>query len=234
MIEITDYTKSKLLELKEEKGITLEGNILKLIDAGDDEVFKDYLDDAIKKDKDTRRRRLDITKKIQSQNAELSRSQKENDRVNRQLIKALDESDQSNQKTIKAKDAAIKAKDEAEASKIEALHQKRKADNARKEAETARIEAENAKVAAVNDLEMMQKKSQFELIGTIVKVALYIILGVGVVTTLLYSIVLFNDMDSTVIGSTWTNIISILLTNSFSIIGTIMGVKYANGKDKKE
>ena len=227
MIEITDYTKSKLLELKEVKGITLEGNILKLIDAGDDEVFKDYLDESIKKDKDTRRRRLDITKKIQSQNNELSKSQKENDRVNRQLNKALKETDIFYR-------GAIKAKDDAESSKIEALHQKRKAENARKESEKAREEAENAKKVAETDLEIIQKKSQFELIGTIVKVALYIILGVGLVTTALYLVVLFNGMDSTIIGSTWTNIISILLTNSFSIIGTIMGVKYANGNDKEE
>lgn len=234
MIEITDYTKSKLLKLREEKGITLEGNILKLIDAGDDEVFREYIDESIRKDKETRRKRLDITKRIQSQNNELNRSQKENDRVNRQLTKALEEADSSNQKTIKAKDIAIKAKDEAEASKIEAIDQKRKADNARKESEIARVESENAKVVALKDLELEQKKSQFELIGTIVKVALYIILGVGVVTTALYALVLFNGMDATIIGSTWTNIISILLTNSFSIIGTIMGVKYANGKDKKE
>ena len=226
MIEIADYTKKKLLELREEKGITLEGNILKLIDAGNDEVFQVYLDEAIKKDKDTRRKRLDITKKIQSQNSELSKSQKENTRVNKQLIKALDEADQSNKKAIKAKDDAIKAKDDAEASKIEALHQKRKA-------ESAMVEAENAKVDALKELETEQKKHQYELIGKIVKVALFIILGVGVVTTSLYVIVLFKGMDTTIIGSTWTNIISILLTNSFSIIGTIMGVKYANSKDEK-
>jgi hypothetical protein len=34
-------------------------------------------------------------------------------------------------------------------------------------------------------------------------------------------------MDTTLLGNAWTNMFGILLTNSFSIIGTIMGVKYA-------
>jgi hypothetical protein len=47
-------------------------------------------------------------------------------------------------------------------------------------------------------------------------------------------IILFAGKDTviaqqtTTIGSTWTNIIGILLTNCFSIVGTIMGVKYAS------
>ena len=37
------------------------------------------------------------------------------------------------------------------------------------------------------------------------------------------------------IGSTWSNMLSILLTNAFSIVGTLMGVKYAseNKKDNR-
>lgn len=227
MIEVTEHTRKKLLELHRDRGIMLEGNVLKLMDAGDDEDFQQYLVDAIKKDKDTRRKRLDITKKIQSQNTELAKSQKENDRVNRQLTKALEEADISHKKTMKARDEAIKAKDEAEASKIESQHQKRKAENARKESENAREEAENAKKVAENDLEMIQKKTQFELIGTIVKVALLVIIGVGTTTTAIYVVSLIMGLDTTNVFTTWSNIISILLTNSFSIVGTIMGVKYA-------
>lgn len=37
--------------------------------------------------------------------------------------------------------------------------------------------------------------------------------------------------DSKIIESTWSNLFGILLTNSFSIVGTIMGVKYATEKD---
>jgi len=95
--------------------------------------------------------------------------------------------------------------------------------------------AEEAKVAAENDLDIMQKKSQFELIGNIVSYALYIIAGIGVVTTALYIMAIFlNSEETTLIGSTWSNLFGILLTNSFSIIGTIMGVKYATDGEKRE
>ena len=95
--------------------------------------------------------------------------------------------------------------------------------------------AEKAKEEAVYDLDLMQKKSQFELIGRIVQVALWIIMGVGITTTVLYSIALFNpSVDTTLLGNAWSNLFGILLTNSFSIIGTIMGVKYASeGNSKK-
>ena len=94
--------------------------------------------------------------------------------------------------------------------------------------EQARIEAENAKREAMNDLDLLQKKSQTELIGTIVKVALGVIITVGIITTVMYMISLFMNKDTQIIGSTWSNMFGILLTNAFSIIGTIMGVKYAS------
>ena len=89
-----------------------------------------------------------------------------------------------------------------------------------------------AKDAALNDLDLIQKKSQFELIGTIVKTALFIILGVGAVTTIMYGMAMWTGKDTQIIGSTWSNMFGILLTNAFSIVGTIMGVKYAS--EKKE
>ena len=100
--------------------------------------------------------------------------------------------------------------------------------------------AEGAKTEALNDLDLLQRKTQFELIGNIVKVALWIIMAVGITTTLLYVVALFlkgNGPDTTLIGNTWSNLLGILLTNSFSIIGTIMGVKYASessGEKQKE
>ncbi len=104
------------------------------------------------------------------------------------------------------------------------------------ELKKALVLAEEAKVSAENDLDIIQKKSQFELIGSIVNYALYIIAGIGVVTTALYVVaILLNSEETTLIGSTWSNLFGILLTNSFSIIGTIMGVKYAtDGKKDKE
>ena len=84
---------------------------------------------------------------------------------------------------------------------------------------------------ALEDLEVMQKRTQFELISTIVKVALYVIVGVGVLTTIMYAWAIGSGTDTQIIGSTWSNMFGILLTNAFSIVGTIMGVKYATDKD---
>ena len=106
------------------------------------------------------------------------------------------------------------------------------AKNATWEAEKLRVEAEKGKDKALEDLELMQKKTQFELIGQIVKVALWVILGVGAITTLLFAFTLVTGKENPILESTWSNLFGILLTNSFSIIGTIMGVKYATEKDK--
>ena len=89
---------------------------------------------------------------------------------------------------------------------------------------------ENLRDEAVEDLDMMQKRTQFELIGLIVRVALIIIVGVGLTTTVLYTIAMLANKDTTILGNAWSNLFGILLTNSFSIIGTIMGVKYATEK----
>jgi hypothetical protein len=129
-----------------------------------------------------------------------------------------------------AKQEAEDSLEEAQIARVEAESARVEAESARVEAESARVEAENAKIAAESDLDLIQKKSQFELIGTIVRVALWVILGVGVVTTGMYLIALSTGLDTSVIGSTWSNIIGILLTNAFSIVGTIMGVKYASEK----
>lgn len=103
------------------------------------------------------------------------------------------------------------------------------------EAQKLRKEAEVGKEKAIEDLELIQKKTQFELIGRIVKIALWVIVGVGLTTSALYVFVLSMGYDAKIIESTWSNLFGILLTNSFSIIGTIMGVKYAteNGNDRK-
>jgi hypothetical protein len=72
------------------------------------------------------------------------------------------------------------------------------------------------------------------LISTIVRIALFVIIGVGLITTAVYMVALFSNKDTAIIGSTWSNMFGILLTNSFSIIGTIMGVKYAASSKKEE
>jgi hypothetical protein len=90
------------------------------------------------------------------------------------------------------------------------------------------------KNAALNDLDIVMKKSQSELIKTIVRVALAVIVGVGLVTTVLYWMAIVTKRDTQIIGSTWSNMFSVLLTNAFSIVGTIMGIKYATQDGNKE
>lgn len=98
------------------------------------------------------------------------------------------------------------------------------------EATELKSKAEENMDKALEDLELMQKRSQFELIGTIVRVALWVIIGVGVLTSIMYAIAIMSGVDTQIIGSTWSNMFGILLTNAFSIVGTIMGVKYATEK----
>lgn len=95
----------------------------------------------------------------------------------------------------------------------------------------AAIEIE--KDAALNDLDATIKKSQNELIKVIVKSALFVIMSVGFITTIMYSFAILSNKDTQIIGSTWSNMFSVLLTNAFSIVGTIMGIKYATSEDKK-
>ena len=137
MIVLNDEIKNKLIELYRTKNIALEGNIIKIIDPQNDKNFKDYLKKCSEKDKDIRRKRLEITKQIQSQNKELLESQEEKDQLMREIQEALEK-------------------------------------------------AEEAKNIALNDLDIIQKRTQFKLINIIVKMAMYIIVGVGVSATILY------------------------------------------------
>jgi hypothetical protein len=179
-------TRDILLNIKKDRGVYLEGNLLKLIKAeANDEEFEEYLQECIDRDKAVRVKRLDITKQVQKQNSTLIKNQEEITRINEELKTSL------------------------------------------KLTEKAKCEAETAKETALNDLDLLQKKTQTELIGTIVKVALIVIVSVGVVSTGMYGLAIWKSKDTQIIGSAWSNMLSILLTNAFSIIGTIMGVKYA-------
>ena len=182
MVEVREETKLTLLEIYKETGIGLEGNMLKLINSEGEDEFSLYIKDCIDKDKEKRRKRLEITKQVQDQNKELTKAKEEIERVNEELKLSL-------------------------------------------------IDVQKAKESVENDLDVLQKKTQYELINTIVRVALFVIIGVGVTTTILYMVSMFTGKDTQIIGSTWSNMFGILLTNAFSIVGTIMGVKYAN-RDK--
>lgn len=180
-IKLDELTKNALLKIQKTTGIYLEGNILKLLEETDNKDFKSYLETAINLDKETRRKRLEITKQIQNQNKELISWKKKNSELMTELEDAL------------------------------------------KNTQTAKEEVQK-------DLDILQKKIQTELIGTIVKVSLITIVSIGVISTCLYAIALFMNKDTTILGNAWSNMFGILLTNCFSIIGTIMGVKYASEK----
>jgi hypothetical protein len=178
-MKLNKETQDQLIECAKSKGIYLEGNILKVIDSSDDQIFDKYIKSAIEKDTETRKKRLEMTKQVQEQNLELTKWKSENEKINEELKVALETT-------------------------------------------------EKAKEAALNDLDLLQKKTQYQLIESIVKVSLWIVSGVGVVTTLMFALTLIIGVDNKIIESAWSNMFGILLTNSFSIIGTIMGVKYAS------
>lgn len=183
-MRLSSESEKALIAVADDKGIHLEGNLLKVLET-DSPSFSSYVEISKKKDRQTREKRLEVTKKFQKQNAELAKKAEENFSLMGELKDALDA-------------------------------------------------AENAKKEVERDLDILQKKSQFELIGSIVNVALYVIIGVGVSTTVLYCYALYYNVDTTLIGNAWSNMFGILLTNSFSIIGTIMGVKYASNESAKK
>jgi hypothetical protein len=225
MIKIDSDTKKILMDLYLKKGISLEGNITKLIDGEDDEDFKKYLKECETKDSDKRKKRLEITKQVQTKNNELTKLNSENERIMKELQQTLKEVEDSKITYEVQNKELVEWKEDNERLTKDLQTEMLKSEN-------ARIEAEQAKTIALTDLDLLQKKTQTELIGKIVKVALFVIIGVGVITTILYIIAMFTDKDTQIIGSTWSNMFGILLTNAFSIIGTIMGVKYAS--EKKE
>jgi hypothetical protein len=220
MIKIDSNTKKTLMDLYSKKGIGLEGNITKLIDGENDEEFKKYLKECETKDGDKRRKRLEMTKKIQKQNEELIKLNAENQKI-------LDEQ-QTTLKEVEETKVTLEVQNrELNEWKLDNIRLTEELKNEMVKVEQARITAETAKQNAENDLDLLQKKNQTELISTIVRVALYIIVGVGIVTTGVYVFTLIMGKDTQVISAAWSNIFGILLTNAFSIVGTIMGIKYA-------
>jgi len=199
----------------------LEGNILRLFDIGGDEEFEKYINKCIESDKDTRRVRLSITKRIQSQNKELSELNDENKRILQELHHTLENVEQD-KFTYEVQNRELNEW------KLENIRLTEELKNEMVKSEQARLTAETAKQNAENDLDIIQKRNQTELISIIVKVALWMIIGVGVVTTLVYLITLSMGKDTQVISAAWANMFGILLTNAFSIVGTIMGIKYAS------
>jgi len=220
-------TKKQLIELLKTKNIGLEGNIVKLIDADGDDEFAAYLKQCTDKDVAARRKRLEMTKQVQTQNAELTKLNDANQKMMEELQETLKNVEESkltfevqNRELNEWKQENLRLTEELQTEMVKS--------------EQARVAAENAKNEAENNLDLIQKKTQFELINNIVRVALYVIIGVGTITTGIYVYSMTIGMDTDIIGSTWSNMFGILLTNSFSIVGTILGVKYGTSPSKEE
>ena len=227
MIVLDKDTKKILIETLKTKNIGLEGNITKLIDAQDDEEFKQYLKTCIDKDMTSRRKRLEMTKQVQVQNKDLTTLNEENQRILAELQETLKNVEESKM-TFEVQNRELNEW------KLENIRLTDELQNEMLKSEQARIVAENAKNEAENNLDLIQKKTQFELINNIVRVALYVIIGVGGITTGIYVYSMSIGMDTDIIGSTWSNMFGILLTNSFSIVGTILGVKYGASPNKDD
>jgi len=224
MIKFSTNTKKQLIDLYKVKNIGLEGNLLKIVDSEEDSEFSQYIKTCIDKDKESRKKRLDITKQIQNKNTELQNLNSENTRILEELKITLDNVE-SSKKQIEFQNAELLSwKEENERIQLELQEEM-------KRTESAREEAEHAKSNALSDLDLLQKKTQTELMGNIVKVALGVIMFVAVITTAMYVFSIIMGREVNTIGPAWSNMFGILLTNAFSIVGTIMGVKYAN-KDK--
>ena len=78
-IKLCKEDKQQFLDISKDRRVFLEGNIIKLIDDGDDIIFKQYLLDAKAQDISNRKKRLEVTKQVQIQNRELIASQEENE-----------------------------------------------------------------------------------------------------------------------------------------------------------
>jgi len=221
MITFNKNTKQQLISLCKTRNLCLEGNIIKVIDYSGDTEFEQYIQTCLEKDKDVRRKRLEITKQIQQKNTELEKLNLENERILEDLQVTLKEVGDAKITYEVQNRELIAWKEDNERISLELQQEMLKS-------EQARVEAENAKRTAENDLDVLQKRTQTQLIERIVKVSLGVIVTVGLITTLMYGIALFTEKDTQIIGSTWANMFGILLTNAFSIIGTIMGVKYAS------
>lgn len=182
-IKFSKSSSEQILELVNHN-IRIEGNFLKIIDTSDNPELEKYVKESIEKDIETRKKRLEITRQVQTQNKELVEWKEKNEQAQIDLKKALEESNK------------------------------------------AKAIAEKAKLLAEEDLDVLVKKNQNELVNKIVGTSLIVILGVGLITSVLYFYTIVTGNENQIIESSWANMFSILLTNSFSIIGTIMGVKH--------
>ena len=141
-------TKKELIELFKSKSIGLEGNIVKLINSDGDEEFASYLKQCSEKDVALRRKRLEMTKQVQTQNAELSKLNDANQKMMEELQNTLTSMEEQKNQIESQNSELLTWKQENEKIGAELVE-------AMKQSEQARLIAENAKDQAENNLDMM-------------------------------------------------------------------------------
>ena len=70
-LRLPDDVWASLITLSQKNKIYLEGNILKVLDAGGSRSYRAYLERAVAVDSEKREKRLQVSKRVQAANAEL-------------------------------------------------------------------------------------------------------------------------------------------------------------------
>ena len=94
-----------------------------------------------------------------------------------------------------------------------------------KKLEEAKNKAEHGEGEALKNLEILSKKQQLETFDKVVRFMIYSIVGGMVLINILFVIALFKEVDNQILMTTWASTMTMVFTNAFSIIATIMGVK---------
>ena len=92
MINPKDTVQDALLKAKA-KRVYLEGNLVKILSKQFPAQVKEYIEECKTKDKQARKKRLDVTKQVQSQNKELAQAAEDNEKLMAELQVALKEAE---------------------------------------------------------------------------------------------------------------------------------------------
>lgn len=225
MISFPREVEESLMQLAVDNNVLIGGKIAKVI-RSDNTDFQEYLKKVVEKEKSLRLVRLSNNKQTQKTMQDLKGSKAELEG------KTQDLEESKNQLEVKA--TLLEEKVQENRVLVQEIQQALEvAETAQENAEQARILADSARIHAEKDLQLLQQKRQFDLVEDIVQVALKSIMGLQFSITILYIVALITEVQVEVIGDVWANTIGILITNFFSIIGTILGVKYALNPQKE-
>lgn len=108
-------------------------------------------------------------------------------------------------------------------SELERAHKKIKQQYELLKTEKAKVEDDVCNLE--KNLKVLREKNQLKIMNNVVNICLRIIIGIGVSCSLILIIMLICGNQSDLVESTWSQSILLMLSNSFSIIATIQGVK---------